>query len=88
VSSVFAGPLGALAAVAIVSGLGLGDDFIQQGAKSLFDKPEHEASSPPKLGEFDDADYNVRIPLDGGDEGVYETFFEVLVRFDPVGISV
>jgi hypothetical protein len=78
IGAIAGGPLGALVAAGIVSVLGLGDDFVGQAAKLLFSRPE-DVGTPPKLGDFQDMPFNQRIHIDGGDEGIYDLYFDVLV---------
>jgi hypothetical protein len=72
-----AGPLGTLLAVGIVQALGLGDDYIGQGSRTLFARPELVGTEPGRLGSFQGQDYNVMIDINGGGEGHYQLFFFV-----------
>jgi hypothetical protein len=69
------GPLGTLLAVGIVQMLGLGDDYIGQGSRTLFTEPELIGVTPPRQGSFQGQDYNVMIEINGGAEGHYQLFF-------------
>ena len=73
-----AGPLGALAAIGIVSLLGLGDDWIGQGVSLAFNRPE-KAITPTEMGQFQGIPYNVKVGINGGSEGVYELYFDIHV---------
>jgi hypothetical protein len=76
---VLAGPIGALGAALIVQGLGLGDDHIGERAVVEFTRPE-KIGTPPKQGDVQPGmEYNAKVDIDGGDEGVYEVFFDVVV---------
>ena len=78
VSGVLAGPIGALAAAGIVAGLGLGDDYVGEGAILAFNRPEL-ATTPEPQGNFNGAPFNAKIEIRGGDEGSFDVFFDVLV---------
>jgi hypothetical protein len=83
---IIAGPIGALAAAGIVASLGLGDDFISQGAALAFvdeikTKEPHEHLTP-------DAEFNTTIRLDGEAEGVYDVFFDIRVVGIPDPIAL
>jgi hypothetical protein len=83
VGGIAAGPIGALIAAGIVSVLGLGDDFINQAATLLFARPE-DVGTPPTIGQFRGIDFNRKINVNGGDEGEYDLFFDILVlKIDP-----
>jgi hypothetical protein len=75
---VLAGPLGALLAVGVVKGLGLGDDFIGQGMTLAFQRPE-SVKTPDEMGKFEGVPFNAKIDIDGGGEGKYELFFDIHV---------
>jgi hypothetical protein len=77
VAGYLAGPIGALVAVGIVKALDLGDDFIGQQAKLINTRPE-KVGTPPPLGQFAGNDFNVKLDIDGGDEGHYELFFDAV----------
>jgi hypothetical protein len=83
VGGIAGGPIGALIAAGIVAGLGLGDDFINQAATLLFERPDN-VGTPPTLGQFGGMDYNRKIYLNGHSEGEYDLFLNVLVtKHDP-----
>jgi hypothetical protein len=80
----FAGPLGALLAVAIVELLGLDDDYIGQGAELLFARTDDLGTEdPPRKGSFQGKDYNAVIDINGGGEGHYQLFFDIDPRITP-----
>jgi hypothetical protein len=79
------GPIGALLVTGIVAGLGLGDDFVGQSIHRLFERLD--ASSPPRLGQFQGNDFNMRINVNGGVEGEYDLFFDVFVQENPIPIG-
>jgi hypothetical protein len=88
VGAIAAGPLGALVAAGIVTALDLGDDFVGQSAMLLFERAEN-VGTPPPMGKFQNMTYNRMIKVNGGEEGEYDLFFDVLVQyigpFDTVG---
>jgi hypothetical protein len=79
VGGIAAGPLGALAAAGIVTVLDLGDDFVGQTAKSFFEL-QNDVGTPPLLGQFQNNDFNVKININGDEEGEYDLFFHVLTE--------
>lgn len=86
VGGVAAGPLGALLAAGIVSTLGLGDDFINQTAFMLFEH-SNDVGSPSKLGQVQHMDYNRNANVNGGDQGEYDLYFQILVKEIPPPID-
>jgi hypothetical protein len=76
---IIAGPIGALVAAGIVSILGLGDDFIGQAIAVAFQRAE-DAETPPTQGQFQGRTFNSKISVNGGDQGQYDIFFDVLVE--------
>ena len=88
VGAIAGGPIGALIAAGIVSALDLGDDFVGQAATLLFARPE-DVGTPPTQGQFHPEGldqgmaFNRKINVDGGDEGVYDLFFDILVVNQP-----
>jgi hypothetical protein len=79
---VLAGPIGALGAALIVEGLDLGDDHIGERAVVEFARPE-KIGTPPKQGDVQPGmEFNAKVDIDGGDDGVYEVFFDVVVLED------
>jgi hypothetical protein len=88
VGAIAAGPLGALVAAGIVTALDLGDDFVGQSAMLLFERAEN-VGTPPPIDKFQNMTYNRMIKVNGGAEGEYDLFFDVLVQyigpFDTVG---
>ena len=87
VGGIAAGPIGALIAAGIVAGLGLGDDFINQAATLLFDRADN-VGTPPNLGQFGGMDYNRKIYINGGAQGEYDLFFNVIVTKDDPDLPV
>lgn len=79
VGAIAGGPIGAAIAVGIVEAFGLDDDFVGQSASILFALTE-DVGTPAEQGEFGTTKFNHRIVVDGGDEGKYELFFDVLVQ--------
>lgn len=73
-AGLISGPIGALLAGAIVSLFGLGDDYVGQDVAMLFQNPD-SVGNRKAIGKFRDNDFNVRIAIDGHDEGSYELFF-------------
>jgi hypothetical protein len=87
-AGLLAGPLGAMAAVGIVSLFGLGDDFIGQDVALVFQRPD-DVSTPPPLGEFRGNSFNKKLDINGGDAGGrHELFFDVQVVEQPKAIPV
>ncbi len=84
IGGIAGGPLGALLAAGIVSALGLGDDFINQSIALLFTRPEN-VGEPPTQGQFQETDYNRKINVNGGDQGIYDLFFDIHVEEIPPG---
>jgi hypothetical protein len=83
VGAIAAGPIGALIASGVVSTLDLRDDFVGQAASILFSRSE-DVGTPPKKGEFQTNEFNHQISINGGRQGEYEFFFDVLVqRIEP-----
>ncbi|HTR68230.1 MAG TPA: hypothetical protein VMH85_20790 [Terriglobales bacterium] len=78
VGAIAGGPIGALIAAGIVSALGLGDDFINQAVAVLFSRPD-DVGTPATLGQFQDNDFNRKINVNGGEQGEYDLFFDVVV---------
>jgi len=76
VGGIAAGPIGALVAAGLVTALGLGDDFVGQSASSLFSRSE-DVGTKPTIDKFQNNDFNHQIHVDGGDNGVYEFFFDI-----------
>jgi hypothetical protein len=62
-----------------VAVFGLGDDKIGENSKLLFDyNPETtEWRAPEVLGKHGENEYNLVIPIDGGEEGRYNLFFKI-----------
>jgi hypothetical protein len=81
VGGILAGPLGAAGTEAIVATLQLGDDFVGERVKVLWDRlaENEEPKSPPVLGKFQDNDFNIMLDVDGGDEGRYQLFFDLTI---------
>ena len=87
-AGLLAGPLGALAAIGIVSLFGLGDDFIGQGVATAFQRPD-DVGTPLALGEFQGNSFNRKIDINGGDdEGHHELFFDIQVVEHPAPVPV
>lgn len=83
VASIISGPIGGILATSAVALLDLGDDFIGQDAALLFQRPEEVGTRNP-IGTFKGKPFNERIAIDGGDEGSYELFFDVVVTDETV----
>ena len=87
VGAIAGGPIGALVAAGIVSLLGLGDDFIGQATTVLFARQD-DVGTPPTLDQFQGNDFNCKINVNGGDEGEYDLFFDIVVVDQPPVVIV
>ena len=74
-------PIVALAPLIVIS-FGRGD-YIGQDVALLFQRPEEVGTRNP-IGTFRGKPFNERIAIDGGDEGSYELFFDVVVKDETV----
>jgi hypothetical protein len=78
VAGIITGPFKELLPAAVVSLLGLDDDYIGQDVALVLQRPE-EVGTKPAIGEFRGKPFNEKIDIFGGDEGFYTLFFDVFV---------
>lgn len=74
------GPLGALLGKGIVGALGLGDDYVYDEGRTVFNK----TFDPPKIeGEINGVEYTHKFWANSDGEGDYEVFFRVVTYDKP-----
>jgi hypothetical protein len=78
VAGIITGPFKEVLPAAVVSLLGLDDDYIGQDVALVLQRPEEVGTKPP-IGEFRGKPFNEKIEISGGDEGFYALFFDVFV---------
>jgi hypothetical protein len=81
-SNALKGAWSAVIAAIIVGAFGMEDDYTGQDSRVLFLPPE-PAMTPATIGTFHGQPYNVKLDVDGKDEGHYELFFRVNVADPP-----
>lgn len=79
--AVVGGPIGALLGKGIVGALGLGDDYVYDEGRTVFNKNTDDI---PIQGEIKGVEYTHKFWADSNGEGDYEVFFRVVTYDKPV----